>query len=156
LISGRDIQNSDGEHAPLQASWHRWHARDARVRQLEAQLARDTGMPQDAEAVKQYPNDIVPCVNLGGVLLEGDEHVLGPDYAGIDFGLNQQGDVLLFEANAAMVVPQPDEGEQWDYRRPAVARILDAVRQMLIRSASDAVTTPGDETADQIPQGSIQ
>ncbi len=36
---------------------------------------------------------------------------LGLDYAGIDFGLNASGEILLFEANATMVVhpPEPDE-----------------------------------------------
>ena len=35
--------------------------------------------------------------------------VLGLDYAGIDFGLNPNGEILLFEANATMVVKHPDE-----------------------------------------------
>jgi len=36
---------------------------------------------------------------------------LGLDYAGIDFGLSDSGELLLFEANATMVVnpPEPDE-----------------------------------------------
>jgi glutathione synthase/RimK-type ligase-like ATP-grasp enzyme len=33
---------------------------------------------------------------------------LGLDYAGIDFGLNADGDLLLFEANATMVIASPD------------------------------------------------
>jgi Flp pilus assembly protein TadD len=57
--------------------------------------------------------------------------ILGLDYAGIDFGLNSAGDLLLFEANATMVVNPPEPGERWDYRRPAVERILSAVRKML-------------------------
>lgn len=56
--------------------------------------------------------------------------------AGIDFGLNSDGDVLLFEANATMVVNPPDAGEQWDYRRRAVCKILDAVNAMILRKAS--------------------
>jgi hypothetical protein len=56
---------------------------------------------------------------------------LGLDYAGIDFGLSASGDVLLFEANATMVVNPPAPDERWAYRRPAVARILAAVRNML-------------------------
>jgi hypothetical protein len=54
--------------------------------------------------------------------------VLGLDYGGIDFGLNQQGEILLFEANATMVVEQPDADPRWDYRRAAVERIHSAVR----------------------------
>ena len=62
--------------------------------------------------------------------------MLGLDYGGIDFGLNQQGEILLFEANATMVVEQPTEDPRWDYRRVAVSRIHDAVRQMLLTSAA--------------------
>jgi tetratricopeptide (TPR) repeat protein len=67
--------------------------------------------------------------------LEQVRVALGLDYGGIDFGLNPRGDVLLFEANATMVVEQPDEDPRWDYRRAGVARIHAAVRQMLLRSA---------------------
>lgn len=57
--------------------------------------------------------------------------VLGLDYAGIDFALAPDGSVLLFEANAAMVVNPPDPDPIWDYRRPAIDRVLDAARQMV-------------------------
>ena len=72
---------------------------------------------------------------------------LGLDYAGIDFGLNAAGEILLFEANATMVVNPPEPGERWAYRWPAVKRIYAAVREMLaersgqsIRRASEALT----------------
>jgi hypothetical protein len=60
---------------------------------------------------------------------------LGLDYAGIDFGLSPMGDILLFEANATMVVQHPDDDERWDYRRSAVDRIHAAVDRMLKASA---------------------
>jgi len=66
---------------------------------------------------------------------------LGLDYGGIDFGLSPAGDVLLFEANATMVVNPPDPDERWAYRRQAVDRILDAARAMLLRRAADAVAS---------------
>ncbi len=59
------------------------------------------------------------------------EKALGLDYAGIDFGLSPTGEVLLFEANATMVLSQPDEDPRWDYRRAAVDRIHAAVGEML-------------------------
>ncbi len=55
---------------------------------------------------------------------------LGLDYAGIDFGLARDG-ILLFEANATMVVNPPEPDPIWDYRRPAAAAILRAVDGML-------------------------
>jgi aromatic-L-amino-acid/L-tryptophan decarboxylase len=60
------------------------------------------------------------------------QFVLGLDYAGIDFGLNAKGEVLVFEANATMVVNIPEPGEQWSYRLPACKRIFSAVHRMLM------------------------
>ncbi|WNV03013.1 hypothetical protein RP726_11070 [Candidatus Methylospira mobilis] len=61
--------------------------------------------------------------------------ILGLDYGGIDFALGDDGDILLFEANATMVVYRPENDEKWTYRRAAVERILDAVRAMVIERA---------------------
>jgi hypothetical protein len=69
---------------------------------------------------------------------------LGLDYAGVDFGLSRDGEILLFEANATMVVQHPDPGEHWDYRRPAVDQIHAAVRHMLMRK-SGVATAVGSE-----------
>jgi hypothetical protein len=63
---------------------------------------------------------------------------LGLDYGGIDFGLSPTGEVLLFEANAGMVIQPPGPEPIWDYRRAAIARALDAVKSMLLAKASVA------------------
>jgi aromatic-L-amino-acid decarboxylase len=57
------------------------------------------------------------------------------DYGGIDFGLNERGEVLLFEANATMAVVVPGKDECWDYRRPATEQIYIAVWKMLMNRA---------------------
>jgi len=64
------------------------------------------------------------------------QSAIGLDYGGVDFGLNAQGEVLLFEANATMVVEQPDADPRWDYRRKAVSRIHAAVQEMLLQRCS--------------------
>jgi len=61
--------------------------------------------------------------------------VLRLDYGGIDFGIDQHGQVVVFEANATMIVPPPAADERWAYRQAAVDRINAAVRQMLLRRA---------------------
>ena len=80
--------------------------------------------------------------NMAGVLgsramaaLAEIQNMLGLDYAGIDFGLNTAGDVLLFEANATMTVLPPEGDRRWDYRRDAVQRVEDAVRKMIVDKA---------------------
>ena len=60
---------------------------------------------------------------------------IGLDYGGIDFGLNQDGEILLFEVNATMVAEQPDEDPCWNYRRAAVERIHAAVHDLLLNGA---------------------
>ncbi len=57
------------------------------------------------------------------------------DYAGVDFSLTGDGRVLVFEANATMLVhPEAPDGV-FAYKNPAVARIVEAFQQMLERSA---------------------
>ncbi len=67
--------------------------------------------------------------------LEQIAEKLDLDYCGVDFALSPQGDVLLFEANATMVVNLPDSDERWAYRRPAVTKILNAVASMILDRA---------------------
>jgi glutathione synthase/RimK-type ligase-like ATP-grasp enzyme len=61
---------------------------------------------------------------------------LGLDYGGIDFGLSPSGEVLVFEANATMVVNPPEADVRWAYRRAGVTRILDAVTAMIARRSA--------------------
>jgi len=65
--------------------------------------------------------------------LAGLAATLGLDYAGADFALAADGSLLLFEANATMVVYPPGPEPIWDYRRPAVDAILAALERMLAR-----------------------
>jgi hypothetical protein len=60
---------------------------------------------------------------------------MGLDYAGVDFGLRADGCVLLFEANATMVIVPPPPDPLWDYRRPAINRALEAARQLVLTRA---------------------
>jgi tetratricopeptide (TPR) repeat protein len=52
------------------------------------------------------------------------------DYAGIDFAIGRDGNVLVFEANPTMAVYFPDDDAVFAYRRPAIERIVAAVRAM--------------------------
>jgi hypothetical protein len=57
--------------------------------------------------------------------------LLDLDYGGIDFALAADGTVLLFEANATMVIVPPPMDHKWDYRRPAIDRALEAAKALL-------------------------
>jgi hypothetical protein len=57
------------------------------------------------------------------------------DYAGIDFALAPDGSVMLFEANATMIVFSPDPDPIWDYRRAAIDAVTTAAADMVLRRA---------------------
>ena len=65
---------------------------------------------------------------------------LGLDYGGIDFALDREGGILLFEANATMAVHRPDDKQKWAYRLNAAERIIAAVQTMLLDRASSSIT----------------
>jgi glutamate/tyrosine decarboxylase-like PLP-dependent enzyme len=119
----------DGALYPLHAAIsHNW-----KIHYFSAEMA---------ENAEHRDEDAAFLADMHGVLgpkamaaLEGIQRVLGLDYGGIDFGLNVQGEVLVFEANAAMAVFAPDADARWEYRRPAVERILQAIRKMLVERA---------------------
>jgi glutathione synthase/RimK-type ligase-like ATP-grasp enzyme len=71
----------------------------------------------------------------GVAALERVRDALGLDYAGVDFAINADREIVVFEANATMVVNPPDPDQRWTYRRDAADRIQGAVRKMLIKKA---------------------
>jgi Flp pilus assembly protein TadD len=112
-------------HLAISARW-KVHYMRADMAQSAEHRARDGAFLTDMHAT------------LGGraiAALERVRDVLDLDVGGIDFALAANGDVIVFEANASMIVPQPEPGAMWDYRREPVARIHAAVRSMLVTRA---------------------
>ena len=62
------------------------------------------------------------------------------EYAGIDFAVAADGSILLFEANATMVVFPPGADPMWDYRRRAIDAVLEAASGMLLKHADHSET----------------
>jgi hypothetical protein len=95
-----------------------------------------SGNAQHQAEEAAFLNDM-PAV-LGPAAMQALDSVrlaLGLDYGGMDFGWGRDGEILLFEANATMLIQPPGPGSQWDYRRPAIGRALDAARKMLFDRA---------------------
>jgi D-alanine-D-alanine ligase-like ATP-grasp enzyme len=68
--------------------------------------------------------------------LEAIAETTALDYGGIDFGLDAEGNVVVFEANGAMGIFMPDADPRWDYRRGAFSAALDAAKSMIVRRAA--------------------
>ncbi len=104
-----------------------------KIHYVTADMADNAGhRAEEAKFLEDMPGVLGPRAMAA---LAEIQNVLGLDYAGVDFGLNAAGDVLLFEANATMTVLPPERDRRWDYRRDAVQRIEDAVRKMIVDKA---------------------
>ena len=118
-----------GELFPL----HLAISSDWKIHYFTAEMAdQPAHRAEDAEFLEDMPAVLGPRAMDA---LAAMQAALGLDYGGIDFGLSDRGEVLLFEANATMVVNPPEPDERWNYRRPAVERIFAAVRKMLLEKA---------------------
>lgn len=116
-------------HCAISSQW-KIHYFTAEMKESAKHRAEDKAFLEDMPAV------LGPTAMRA---LTAIQSALGLDYGGIDFGLNANGEVLLFEANATMVVNPPDADECWKYRRPAYDRIREAILKMLIDRASKAL-----------------
>lgn len=86
-----------------------------------------------------FLNDMASFIGPRGMAaLERINAALDLDYGGIDFAVNADGDILLFEANATMVMVPLSGDQKWDYRRPAFDAVFAAIRAMLMDRATGA------------------
>jgi glutamate/tyrosine decarboxylase-like PLP-dependent enzyme/Tfp pilus assembly protein PilF len=145
-LPGRDltvIQYLDARAADGKTRKYRVMMVDGNLYPLHAAISSHWKIHYFSAEMADYPEhraeDAAFLGNMSGVLgpramaaLDQIQKTLGLDYGGIDFGLNQKGEVLLFEANATMVVVAPGTDQRWDYRRPAVEQIWKAVWEMLM------------------------
>jgi aromatic-L-amino-acid/L-tryptophan decarboxylase len=113
-------------HCAISSHW--------KIHYFTAEMAENPqNRAEDAAFLENMPQVLGP---LAMSALEKIQSTLSLDYGGIDFGLNARGEVLVFEANATMVVNPPEPDERWKYRWPAYERIQAAVRNMLLTRAS--------------------
>src|SRR5580658_7056490 len=113
-------------HVAISSHW--------KIHYFTADMAeREDHRAEDAEFLENMPAVLGPRAMQALARIQA---TLGLDYGGIDFGLSATGDVLVFEANATMVVNPPEPDERWAYRRQAVERIFAAVRRMLTSRAT--------------------
>jgi glutathione synthase/RimK-type ligase-like ATP-grasp enzyme len=120
----------DGRLYPL----HLAISRSWKVHYFSADM---TNRPEHRAADAAFLNDMDAVLGSRVVAaLERVRATLALDYGGIDFAVAASGDVIVFEANASMIVPAPEPAAIWDYRRGPVNRIRAAVHAMLVGRAA--------------------
>lgn len=104
-------------------------------------MERHRWMQREEEAFLDDPSRVFSAANFAA--LRAIRHAIGLDYSGIDCGLDAAGNLVVFEANASMLVH--DHNERFPYKAPAVARVKAAFTAMLRRKAEQvgALRAPG-------------
>jgi tetratricopeptide (TPR) repeat protein len=108
-------------HAAVSPDW-KVHVYTSGMELREAHRAED-------EAFLADPGSILSPAQLDALRAAFEELAL--DYAGIDFGIDAGGRLVIFEANATMSITPGDPDERFAYRRTAVRRLFTAFDEML-------------------------
>jgi Tfp pilus assembly protein PilF len=126
----------DGELYPL----HLAIAADWKVHYFSAEMAANAAYREEE---RRFLNDMPAVMGsraMAALTVIG--RTLDLDYAGVDFALAPDGSLLVFEANATMVINPPGPEPMWDYRRPAIDHALAAARRLLERRAEASPAVP--------------
>jgi glutathione synthase/RimK-type ligase-like ATP-grasp enzyme len=99
-------------------------AADWKVHYFSAAMASEAAFREEERQFLQDMPAAIGAPACAALLRIGTE--LGLDYAGVDFGLRADGSLLLFEANATMVIAAPPPDPLWDYRRAAIEQARQA------------------------------
>jgi len=136
-----DARSPDGNYRKYRAmlvdgelyALHLGIASDWKVHYFTSGMAVDAGYRHEEQRFLADMNAVIGARAVSALRALGER--LRLDYAGIDFGIGRDGNVLLFEANATMVVPSRETNRDLIYRVPYQERVIEAVREMLLRSA---------------------
>lgn len=130
---GRDGKNRkyrviivDGQLYPL----HLAITTNWKVHYGTAQMAEEEHRAEEARFLEDMPNALGPRAMEALRAIAG---TMDLQFGGIDFGLDAEGNVLLYEANATMTVMIPERHDTATYRRLPAERIVLAVMKMLAR-----------------------
>ncbi len=127
--------------------WHLAVAAEWKVHYFSAAMAAN---PVHRDEERRFLDDMPGVLGPRAMTALGVVgRTLGLDYAGIDFALTRDGSLLVFEANATMVIGPPGPEPIWNYRRGAAAAVLTAAANLLSRRIQSAeqrdfvLTAPG-------------
>ncbi|MGA8899156.1 tetratricopeptide repeat protein [Bradyrhizobium sp.] len=111
--------------------YHLCIGRDWKLHHINTDMAHQRWMQQEEATFLNNPAAVFGPAQMQA--LEAIRERIGLDYFGIDCGLDESGNVVVFEVNASMLVHARNEG--FLYKDPAVRRIKLAYDAMLRRHA---------------------
>ena len=118
----------DGELLPYHLAIHG----DWMVHHFRTDMANQPWMQREEEAFLARPHEVFDERRHAAVLAMA--RACGLDYCGVDVGIDANGHVVFFEANATMLVHDEKDGP-FVFKNPFIARIKLAFDDMLARRA---------------------
>ncbi|BCK77001.1 hypothetical protein AA0242T_0292 [Acetobacter aceti NRIC 0242] len=123
-------------HMAIHDDWAIWYY-NAKMEQFPERRAEEARFMQDMTAffpssVMQALHAIPPCIGL--------------DYFGLDFGVLEDGTLVVFEVETAMIVHDRDPDDIFPYKSACIARIRQAFERMIAKHMQGyALENKGDE-----------
>jgi tetratricopeptide (TPR) repeat protein len=120
----------DGEIMPYHLAIHN----DWKVHHFRTDMADHAWMRQEEERFLEDPGSVFNAAHMNA--LRAMAKATGLDYGGIDCGIGRDGRIVVFEANAAMLV-HDEKTETFAYKNQYIARIKQAFDALLSRRRLD-------------------
>ena len=111
------------------------------IHYYRADMDRETWMKQEEEAFLTDHRTAFPGA-LAEAVAEAARR-LDLDYGGMDCAVTRDGRVLVFEANACMLLHLHDSAEDFPYKHRLVPRIIDAISRMVVGRLGGALRQGG-------------
>ena len=105
---------------------------DWKVHHVSTDMVNQPWMQREEEAFLQDPTTVFHAGHYQA--LRAIQHCIGLEYFGIDCGLDRDGNLVVFEVNASMLVHE--HNEDFPYKGPFVIRIKSAFDAMLRKFAT--------------------
>jgi tetratricopeptide (TPR) repeat protein len=121
----------NGEVLPYHLAIHS----DWMVHHFRTDMANQAWMRAEEESFLREPQGVFDEAHQQA--LKAIASTIGLDYCGIDCALDREGRIVVFEANAAMLV-HDEKNETFAYKNPYIAKIKDAFDLMVSRKAGRA------------------
>jgi tetratricopeptide (TPR) repeat protein len=100
----------------------------------------DMSLPWKLLEEERFLQDPASVLGAEGMaLIEAIGQRLALDYGGVDFSILPDGRLLLFEANATMLVHPEDDDEALKFKNPYVQKIFDAFSELLTRTTAQGI-----------------
>jgi hypothetical protein len=107
------------------------------VHHFRTDMANQAWMREEEEAFLKEPHNVFNAEHFAA--FHQMAAAIGLDYCGIDCSLDRDGNIVVFEANATMLV-HDEKNPPFLYKNPYIAKIKEAFDAMLTKMAAKGLS----------------